>query len=329
MTAELTPYTGSQDGHDPAPGNLVAWAEAASAAHRLAAPLVKTAFVPEHFRPRGDSPEALQIAQASATAAVLFGAEAGLSPLQALQGVYVISGKPAMYARTMLAVTLGRGHEVWTEELTDTRAVVCGRRRGSEHVERVVWTAERARKAGYTKNAKYQTDPQSMLLARAQSDACRRIAPDALLGMPYSVEELEDEEQPAAVVTMQRDPQKRTARRAPVTPVEEPALDPDEPIDLVPAEPTEPDLDDKTDPRDVPATRAQITKLNIQLQEAGITDREEKLQYLSGSVGRGLESSKDLTKAEANGLIDMLEREAAAERATDQGDDSAFEEPML
>lgn len=319
-----------EETYDTAPATLVAWAEAASAAHRLAAPLVQTPFVPEHFRPKGNSPEAVRIAEASATAAVLFGAEAGLSPLQALQGVYVISGKPAMYARTMLAVTLGRGHDVWTEELTDTRAIVCGRRRGSDHVERVIWTADRARKAGYTKNAKYQTDPQSMLLARAQSDVCRRIAPDALLGMAYSVEELEDEQQPAAVVTMQRDGAKRTAKRAPIESVqtEEPSLDEDKPIDLVPTDKAD-ESAETGDPRDVPATRSQITKLNIQLQEAGVTDRDEKLAYLSDQVKRDITSSKDLTKAEANSLIDALEQEAAAERATDQGDDSPFEEPML
>lgn len=291
------------------PSSISAWAQAASDAARLVGPLVQTDFVPQHFRGQ----------VAAATAAVLYGAEAGLSPLQALQGVYVISGKPAMYARTLLAVTLAQGHEVWTEELTDSRAVVCGKRRGSQRVEKVTWTIERARKAGYTKNAKYQSDPQSMLLARAQSDVCRRIAPDALLGMAYSVEELEDEAPGELAETPKA--AKRTARRAPLTPVPEPALDPDEPIDLVPAD---------TDPRDVPATKDQVTKLNIQLQEAGITDRDEKLMYLSGSVGREITSSKDLTKAEAHSLIDALEREQEAERSTDQGDEPPLDtEPML
>lgn len=207
---------------DEAPGALVAWADAASAAHRLTAPLVQTPFVPEHFRPKGDSEEAIRIAQASATAAVLFGAEAGLSPLQALQGIYVIGGKPAMYARTMLAITVGQGHAVWTEELTDTRAIVCGKRRGAEHTERVVWTLERARKAGYTRNAKYNTDPQAMLLARAQSDVCRRVAPDALLGLAYSVEELEDEEPTDTQPTAPRRAKRRALDLAPEPELETP-----------------------------------------------------------------------------------------------------------
>jgi hypothetical protein len=168
---------------------LIVWAQAARAANELARPLCETSFVPVHFHGK----------PGEATAAIMLGAEVGLSPLQALAGIYVISGKPAMYARTLMAVVLGAGHEVWTESASSTEVTVCGRRRGTEHVERVTWTIERARKAGYTKNQKYSTDPESMLLARAQSDVCRRVAPDALLGMPYTVEEIQDDgEQPTA-----------------------------------------------------------------------------------------------------------------------------------
>lgn len=278
-----------------AAGMLVAWARAAGAAHQLAVPLCETAFVPSHFQGK----------PGEATAAILYGAEAGLSPLQALQGVYVISGKPAMYARTLLAVTLGAGHEVWTEELTDSRAVVCGRRRGSKNTEKSIWTMDRAKKAGYTKNQKYTTDPQSMLLARAQSDVCRRIAPDALLGMPYSVEELEDESLPAGTV-MRATGEKRTARRA-----------------VAPA-PPEPDLESAST-ADEPAvedgeaiTPAQLKKLHAAMGDHGLGDRDTGLAYISNVLGRDVTTSKDLTKQEASKVIDLLESGVA---------DGTFPEP--
>lgn len=285
-----------------APGALVAWAEAASAAHRLASPLVSTDFVPAHFRPKNGTEEAYKVAQASATAAILFGAEAGLTPMQALQGIYVISGKPAMYARVMLAVTLAQGHAVWTEELTDTKAVVCGQRRGSEHVERVTWTLDRASKAGYTSNKKYATDPQSMLLARAQSDVCRRIAPDAILGMAYSVEELEDEGEDLAA------PRKRTAKRAAPSTPEPEFASPEEAA----AEAATDQGDDNQDPPEPPlepdaATDAQLSKLAIQFDEAGYTDRDDKLRYLSNAFGRPIGSSRELSKSEASFVIDAFE----------------------
>ncbi len=276
-----------------APSMLVAWANAAGAAHQLAGPLCRTDFVPAHFKGNPDA----------ATAAILYGAEAGLSPLQALQGVYVIGGKPAMYARTLLAVTLSKGHQVWTEELTDSRAVVCGRRRGTEHVERVVWSMDRARKAGYTKNAKYNTDPQSMLLARAQADVCRRIAPDALLGMAYSVEELEDEAVPKT--TMQREaPAKRTMRRSSTEPppVEEPALEPP----ALGGDGGEVD----TPPASEPITRPQLSKLHALFGELGVVQREQRLVLVAEIVGRHAGSLNDLTKAEASRLIDTLEQRA-------------------
>lgn len=274
-----------------APAQLVAWADAASAAHRLAVPLCKTEFVPQHFRGN----------EHAATAAILYGAEAGLSPLQALQGIYVISGRPAMYARTMLAITLSAGHEVWTEESTDTRVIVCGRRRGSQQVERVVWTLDRAKRAGYTKNAKYNSDPQAMLKARADSDVCRRIAPDALLGMAYSVEELEDE-QPAQTTAVTRgDGPRRTARRAVAAPVPEPELDDPPPATSADAEPEPPVATDE------PITAPQLKKLHAAMGNVGLSDRDAGLEYLSEQLGREVGSSKELSKAEASLVIDRLE----------------------
>lgn len=164
--------------------DLVAWARAADAAYTLAKMLVETAFCPAHFKGKPQD----------AAASIMFGSELHLSPLQALNGVYMIGGKPALYAKTMVAVLLSVGHSVWTVEKTDDGVTVSGCRAGSSTVETETWTLSRAERAGYTKNAKYRSDPQSMLLARAQSDVCRRVAPDALLGMAYSAEELQMEE---------------------------------------------------------------------------------------------------------------------------------------
>ncbi len=74
------------------------------------------------------------------------------------------------------------------------------------------WTIERATKAGYVPeidpktgkyktnargnlqgNEKYITDPIAMLKAKAQSEVCREMAPDVLLGISYTSEELESE----------------------------------------------------------------------------------------------------------------------------------------
>lgn len=280
------------------PSSIVAWAEAAQAAHQLAVPLCRTDFVPQHFRGN----------EHAATAAVLYGAEVGLSPLQALQGLFVIGGRPAMYARTMLAVALGAGHDVWTEESTDARAVVCAQRLGSQHVERVVVTMDQARKAGWTKNAKYGTEPATMLLARAQSQACRRIAPDALLGLAYSAEELQDEAEVSPPEP------KRTARRAraavePAPPAPEPNLPPAD---------TEPAI-----------SEPQLRKLHATLGDLGVTERDDALDLLGRLAGRELDSSKNLTRAEATRVIDELDRMTDSSISEPVQDEPTVEDPPM
>jgi hypothetical protein len=309
---------------------MAAWASAASDAARFVAPLVRTDFMPAHFRPRNDTQEALEQAIASGTAAVVFGLGVGLNPLQALQGVYVIQGRPAMYAGTMVGLVQAAGHEIWTKELTDARAVVCGRRKGSEHVEQATFTIQRAQQAGYVaKNGKYRTDPQAMLLARAQSDCCKRVARDVLMGLS-SVEEMWDEEgNPDAPATTARTMQRASARKAapavtaaPEEPGAEAAPEParpaakraqrrHQPPEPQPADLMDPEMDGYDaamgrEPGAPLASEAQLTKLAISMQELGISARADRLAYARSVVGREVASSKELTVEEASQVIEAL-----------------------
>lgn len=53
-------------------------------------------------------------------------------------------------------------------------------------------------------------------------------------------------------------------------------------------------------------TEKQAKMLAVQMKQAGLTDRDEALSYFSGLIGRQLESTKDLTVAEASKVIDTL-----------------------
>lgn len=165
---------------------IQAAAQDMQAAHALATAICSTAFAPAHFKGKPDE----------GAAAMLYGQTIGMDPLTALQNIFMISGKPGLYARTQVAIAQAQGHEVWTEEDTPTKVVVCGRRKGLDKIERSEWTIERARVAGYTNNRKYETDPQAMLYARAAGDVTRKIAADALIGMAYNVEELQLDDAP-------------------------------------------------------------------------------------------------------------------------------------
>lgn len=275
---------------DPTGGRLVAWAQAAHAAHQLASALCKTAFAPKHFRDNpGDS-----------TAAIMAGDELGLSPLAALRSIYVIHGTPSMYAKTMVALVQSKGHDVWTESTSDSAVVVCGRRRGSDKIERAEWKIDRARKAGYTSNQKYASNPQEMLYAKAASEVCKKIAADVLLGIPYTVEDIELEQQDTVTVTRSESkPRAVSRRKAP--------------------EPAEPEFDSPTEEAPLPVeeliTPAQMKKLHASFSDKGFVDRDDRLAYVNEIVGIEVASSKDLTKDQASRVIDALEQLADVEQS--------------
>lgn len=312
-----------------------------AAAYQFGEALAKTSFVPKDFRGKPEE----------AAAAILLGDEVGLSPMQSLRSVYVISGTPAMYARAMVALVLSHGHEVWTEEDTPAKVTVCGRRRGSDRVEKSTWTTERARTAKYTSNPKYQSDPQAMLYARASSDVCRRIAPDVLLGLAYSVEEMELSEEPTATVVRSETKAKVTRRKAEAPEPAEPEFDPPSPAaaepspepdapepppDPTPAAPRasarataaptpaaagpardEPPLDEggvtPTGDRPGMITKPQSRMLFALLNKLNMKDRDDALEFISATVGRTVESSTTLTKGEAATVLDRLTELDAAD----------------
>ncbi|MGV0369616.1 hypothetical protein ACUY29_12685 [Corynebacterium aurimucosum] len=188
----------SEDGLD----LLTRQAEAMGAAHKLATVLCNTAMVPQTFRGKPDD----------GAAAILYGAELGLKPQQALQQVFVVHGQPAIYARTMVALLKAKGYKFQTVETSDESVTVRGTSPAGE-TEESTWTIERAKKAGYTSNKKYQTDPQAMLYAKAASEVSRKLAPDVLLGIKYTAEDLELE---PVRMTATREDVRAKAETAPV-----------------------------------------------------------------------------------------------------------------
>lgn len=208
------------------------WVQAARDAHALVSPLVDTAFVPEAYRPKVDpraSAEAKAAARATAvanaTAAVLQGITLGLDPLTSLQQIYVVHNRPGMYAKLKVALVQSRGHDIWVEDISDTRCVMAGRRKGSDQIERVTVTMDQARKAGWTSNQAYAKTPQDMLYARAAGRLCDHIAADVLMGIA-SVEEIQDTIQANAEVgNGQRVVSPRRRATPAVTATEEPSLE--------------------------------------------------------------------------------------------------------
>lgn len=124
--------------------------------------------------------------------AVQTGAELGLKPMQSLQGISVINGRPGVWGDAMWALILSHPeYEDSHEEKLDTQCTVTLKRKNKSAVI-VTFTMEDAKKAGLAgKQGPWQTAPKRMLQMRARAFAARDLFADALKGIK-SIEELRD-----------------------------------------------------------------------------------------------------------------------------------------
>lgn len=204
-TTDVTVYA------EPAQSDLEQWGRDLATAYQMARQLVTTSFVPESYKGKPEE----------AAAAIVTGAELGLSPMASLRSIDIIHGTPGMRAIALRALVQSKGHEIWVDESTAERAVVKGRRKGSDKVETSTWNLDRARGLQLLGKDNWKKQPIAMLLARATSELARLIAADVLLGIPYSIEELEDlgkDEAPAVGAEAVKKPASRSVRRAALDP---------------------------------------------------------------------------------------------------------------
>ena len=311
---ELATYhgAGAVDQAQPTTNSLVSWADGAAAAYRVAEQLVETSFVPQGFRGR----------PYEATAAILAGQEIGLDPMASLRSFDVIQGTAAPRAMTMRAVVQSKGHRLWLVEANNTRAIYRGVRKGETQVQESVWTIDRAKGLGLTNKENWRKQPMAMLVARATAECARLVAADALLGIPYSSEELDDQGEVEPDPTPAAKPAaRRTAKRAPVEPKQPaPTPEPDfdeeppapEPADEQPRQSAYSAAGNRPAGDDLPITGPMKAKVGILCEKLGLTDRDEAVRVVSSLIGRPIKSRTELTKAEGHIVIDSLQADLDA-----------------
>ena len=142
-------------------------------AWRMANALSKSSLLPSDLRNKASDVLAM----------ILYGQDLGLSPMQAIQGIYVVKGKPQMSAQTWIALTRRAGHRLSVLEHTVEKCTVEITRgdTGEKHAETsTIADAETARLTG--PDSMYTKYPKRMLLARAVTNCCRFICPEIALG---------------------------------------------------------------------------------------------------------------------------------------------------
>jgi hypothetical protein len=280
------------------------WVPVLAPVIELAQAICNTDFVPESFR-----------GNATATAAaILTGRELGIGPMASLRHIHVVKGKPGQSAELMRSFVFAAGHQIRYPEMTDSRCVVEGRRKNEQEWTRIAFTADQARKARISLG----DYPEDKLVARATSRLCRRLFADCIGGLP-TVDELEDfevvaDDQPTNGAEPQQ-PARRTARRrsAVTTPavVAEPASE--APATAEPAGPPLPGEEGYESSASDKASPEQLTMLHAKFTELEVEDRDRRLAVVRKILDRPVESSSDLTVAEAGQVIDTLSHLAANE----------------
>lgn len=117
------------------------------------------------------------------------GAEIGLDPFLSLEVFNSIHNGPPTIGKRGISILLHRaGYRLDFAEQTDEAVTVIATYPGkAAYTAR--YTLAEARRAGYTKNAKYQTEPQEMLLARCLSRIATNYAAEILGGVPLALED--------------------------------------------------------------------------------------------------------------------------------------------
>jgi len=128
---------------------------------------------------------------------VQWGYEIGLQPMQALQNIAVINGKPSVYGDAAMALVQAspvcEGVEEYMEgEGTANPVAVCVANRKGRKPVTARFSVEDAKRAGlWGKQGPWQAYPKRMLAMRARGFALRDAFPDVLKGL-ITAEEAQD-----------------------------------------------------------------------------------------------------------------------------------------
>ena len=148
-------------------------------AYRYAQYVVKSGLAPKSF----DTPEKVMIALQQ-------GAELGLKPMQSLQFIGVVNGRPALYGKGSAAVVMNSGVvEIFEEGFTgkiengDLEAWCKVKRKDMATIRTERFTMEDAKKAGLWGKNTWVQYPKDMLMYKARSRAFTLFS-DVLAGLP-------------------------------------------------------------------------------------------------------------------------------------------------
>jgi len=178
-------------------------------AFRFSKMVASSEFAPKDFRGKPES----------CLLAIQHGSEVGLSPMQSLQSIAVINGRPTIWGDAALALVQSSPVCEYVREYTegegDALVAVCeAKRRGYPQPTVVRFSMADAKRAGLAgKSGPWSQYPARMLTLRARGFALRNAFADALRGL-ITAEEAQDYPAPELTPVTASKPQPKPADTA-------------------------------------------------------------------------------------------------------------------
>ncbi len=243
-------------------------------AYRFAKMVASSEFSPKDFRGKPES----------CLLAIQAGSEVGLSPMQSLQSIAVINGRPSIWGDAAMALVQASPVCEYVREYVegdgDNLVAVCeAKRRGYPAPTVVRFSVADAKKAGlWGKSGPWQQYPARMLALRARGFALRNAFADALRGLVTAEEAMD----------------------YPTT-----ATPPREPVQVRPKfEPTPPDAESEVPDAPARATSEDMVKARHAVQGA---KTDQKLREIRGKVEKRFLDEGFYTDAQADELFALID----------------------
>ena len=243
----------------------------------------------------------------------------GLSPAESLYRIHVIQGRPTASAELIAANVRKAGHILRVKgDETSARAVII-RSDDPDFEFESTWNLDRAKRLGLASKDGWQKQPGTMMRWRAITEVARLACPEALYGVAYVAEEIDDAPRPAQTThataadflnPASDEPGPLMNNGEPATTVNPQPADDVQDADVV----DEPEVDPRLTRRMFAAFNAAGFNENARTEEG----RTRRLTYIAQLIGRTVGSSKELTGPEVSRLIDALEADAQAQQGGGQ-----------
>ena len=235
-------------------------------------------------------PKAYQNKPEDVLVAVQWGYELGLAPLQALQNIATINGKPSVYGDAAMALVQNSPvcedvKEYFEGEGTSNPIAVCVAKRKNRTEVISKYSVEDAKRAGlWNKQGPWTQYPKRMLQMRARGFALRDAFPDVLKGL-ITVEEAQDYPEDTPVAQASQIKHANPLDAIPAVSVSEPEV-----LDIPAAECSENTTVEVVEPAAEPIQPPGTYKLNIpgkpsELHE-GLTQWMDRYNEMADKVAR-------------------------------------------